>query len=101
MPYIHRTYCLTYDVTDDIFIPLKDINELRRNAIDKLNEIRLYKTDFKKSNYYIDVPDYSSERLLTCLVDSVDKYKNLDRKYDMVFLCIKNKSRFFIVSWNF
>ena len=76
---------LDIDIDDDIFIPLKEINELRRDAINKLNDMRLYKSDFKKCNYYIDVPDYSKERLLTCLVSNENKFKNIDRKYDLVY----------------
>lgn len=76
---------LDIDIDDDIFIPIKDINELRREAMNKLNEKRLYSIEFRKSNYYIDVPDYPKKRLITCLVDTIDKYKRLDRKYDMVY----------------
>lgn len=76
---------LDIDIDDNIFIPIKDINELRRQAIKKLNEKRLYKNQFNESNYYIDVPDYPKERLITCLVDTIDKYKKFDKKYDLVY----------------
>ncbi|MBQ2872914.1 MAG: U32 family peptidase [Bacilli bacterium] len=76
---------LDIDIDNNIFIPIKEINELRRKAIDKLNELRLYKSDFKKCEYYIDVPDFKKERLVTCLVNDMDKYNNLDRKYDIVY----------------
>ena len=82
---IYKFDNLEVDIDNDIFIPIKDINELRRDAVNKLNELRLYKTDFKKSNYYIDVPDFKKERLLTCLVDNKDNYNKLDRKYDVIY----------------
>ena len=76
---------LDINIDNNIFIPIKEINELRREAIEKLNECRLYKSDFKKCEYYINVPDFKKERLLTCLVSNRDKYDKLDRKYDLVY----------------
>ena len=73
---------LDIDIDDNIFIPIKELNELRRDAVNKLNEYRLYKIEFKKDNYYIDVPNFDKERLLTCLIDD---NKKLDRKYDIVY----------------
>ena len=72
-------------IDDDIFIPLKEINELRRKAIEELNNKRLYTIPFKRGSYYIELPDFEKERLLTCLVSNKDKYDKLDRKYDMVY----------------
>lgn len=67
---------------DNIFIPISEINELRREGINKLNSLRLYSTNYKRENYYIDVPDYKREKLVTCLLDKIDK---LDRQYDIVY----------------
>ena len=80
---------LDVDIDENIFIPIKEINELRREAVNKLNESRLYKIDFCRKEYYMEVPDFNKERLLTCLVDSKNKYDNLDRKYDIVY-CEEN-----------
>ena len=76
---------LEIDIDDNIFISIKEINELRRETINKLNECRLYKIDFCKNEYSIDVPDFKRERLLTCLIDLEKKYDNLDRDYDIVY----------------
>ena len=76
---------LDIEIDNSIFIPIKDINELRRDAVNKLNELRMYDTQYIKKDYNIDVPDFDRERLVTCLVDNKDKYKNLDRDYDIVY----------------
>ena len=76
---------LEIDIDNDIFIPIKDINELRRDAVNRLNELRLYKCDFKKCDYYIDVPDFKKERLITCLVNNTNNYNKLDRRYDIIY----------------
>ena len=82
---VYKFEKLDIEIDNDLFIPIGEINELRREAVAKLNELRLYKSDFKKMNYYVDVPDYPKEKLITCLVDTIDKYKKLDRKYDLVY----------------
>jgi len=82
---VYKFNVIDINIDDNIFIPIKEINELRRDAVCKLNECRLNNIEFKKEKYYIDVPNFNKERLITCLVDNSDKYKNLDRKYDIVY----------------
>ena len=76
---------LEIEIDDNIFIPIKEINELRRNAINELNNLRLYDIEFVKNDYSIDIPDFDRERLVTCLVDTKDKIKNLDKDYDIIY----------------
>ena len=82
---VYRFDKLEIEIDDDIFIPLKEINELRRDAINKLNNLRLYEIEFKKENYYIDVPNFNKTRLISCLVKNKDTYNKLDRNYDIVY----------------
>ena len=76
---------LEIDIDNNIFIPMKEINELRRQAINLLNERRLYKYDFKKKNYEIEVPDFKKERLLTCMVSKKEEFDKLDKHYDIIY----------------
>lgn len=82
---VYKFQQLDIDIENDIFIPIKEINELRRDAINKLNDSRLYKIDFCKKEYSVDVPDFKKERLLTCLIDKKDKIDTLDRNYNMIY----------------
>lgn len=79
---IYKYSSLNINVDDNIFIPLKSINELRRNMIDELNNKRLYKIEYKKEKYNISVPNFKKERLLSCLVNST---KDIDKKYDVIY----------------
>lgn len=82
---IYQYSKLDVKIDKNIFIPLKEINELRREAIELLNQKRQYKTDFEKGIYEITVRDYPRERKTSCLVDTkdgIDKYK---QEYDMVY----------------
>lgn len=76
---------LEIEIDDNIFIPIKEINELRRNAINELNNLRLYDIEFVKNDYSINIPDFDRERLVTCLVDTKDKIKSLDKDYDIIY----------------
>ena len=49
---------INIDIDDNIFIPVKVLNDLRRDVIDKLTDKRLYKNDIKYGIYEIDVPNF-------------------------------------------
>lgn len=81
----------TYDVLDlemedNLFIPVKEINELRRNAFNLLNTKRLTKVRLSKSNYHITVPDFDITREKSIFVRSMEAYENLNETYDYLYL---------------
>lgn len=76
---------LDIDIDDDIFISIKDINDLRRKAILLLNEKRLYKYYYVRNDYYIDVCNFKKERLLNAMVMDMNSYNKLDKKYDFIY----------------
>ena len=82
---VYKFIKLDIEMDDNIFIPVSEINELRRIAINKLNNLRLYSTNYKRENYYIDVPDYKREKLVTCLLDKLDKLYEMDNEYDIIY----------------
>jgi len=55
---------------EDIFISIKELNELRRKAIELLNEKRLYKYNYVKEEYKIDLPDFEKENSYNVLVNT-------------------------------
>ncbi len=68
-----------------VFIPLSEINELRRKAIDMLNNKRLYKTKFRREKYEITVPDFKKEQLRACYISDINKYESIKNKYDIIY----------------
>jgi putative protease len=80
---IYKYDSLDIEIDNNIFIPLKEINELRRKMTLELNKKRLYEFKYIKGNYEIDVPDFKKERLLSALVVNT---KDIDKtKYDIVY----------------
>lgn len=73
---------------DNIFVNIKDLNELRRKAIEELINKRQYKTNYKKEKYNIEVPEFKQERKQSYLINTLEQYKNI-KEYD--YLYVDNK----------
>ncbi len=92
---------LELNIDNDIFISIKDINDLRRNAISNLNNERLYKTRYIKCDYKIDIGNFPKEKNLNYLINSEKQYirikdKNIKTIYTdnlELFNKIKNDTR--------
>lgn len=66
---------------EDIFIPIKELNELRRQATDELTMLREYKIPFKKEKYSRNVPDFPLEKNINVYLEEDYMYnaiKDLD-----------------------
>ena len=72
-PYVVNN--INIEMDDNAFIPLKQLNELRRQTIEKLNEIRLYRKETNKVPAPIIPKKYKShEPELTVQVVSQEQY---------------------------
>lgn len=79
---VYKFNSLDINIDSNLFIPLKEINGLKNNMVVLLNDKRLYKINYVKSKYYIDLPDFKKEELITCYTNNIN---NLDKKYDIVY----------------
>ena len=70
---------------DNIFIQIKNLNELRREAIHKLEEKRIYKKEFEKQTYKIDVPRFPKKQETSYLISTLDQYNNINN-YDYLYI---------------
>lgn len=80
---VYKVRSITLNLDDNLFINIKDINEIRRRAISKLNEKRLYKIDFVEKDYTIGVPDFPSIKQTAVLVNKENE--SLKDKYDLIY----------------
>lgn len=80
---VYKARNITLNLDDNLFINIKDINEIRRRAISKLNEKRLYKIDFVEKDYTIGVPDFPSIKQTAVLVNKENE--SLKDKYDLIY----------------
>lgn len=79
---VYKFNSLDINIDSNLFIPLKEINGLKNNMVVLLNDKRLYKINYVKSKYYIDLPDFKKEELIACYTNNIN---NLDKKYDIVY----------------
>ena len=84
---IYKFDNLNIDLEDNLFIPLKELNDLRRKAILLLNEKRLYKIKYEKKEYNISIPNFKNEKLKSCFY--IDKFDS-KMKFDCIYSYDKN-----------
>lgn len=66
----------------NIFIPIKELNNLKNKFVNLLNEKRLYEYQYLKKEYSIDLPDFPKERNYNILINNIKDYdKNSNFKY--------------------
>lgn len=61
-------------VDDNIFVNIKELNEIRREAIEKLNNKRLKKQDYIKKEYNNEVVEYTDTKGYTAHIHNMDNY---------------------------
>lgn len=74
---IYKLDNLDTDFDIDIFVNIKEINELRRKAIATLDQLREYKINYTKEEYSIEVRDFEKEENLNVLVNSSNQYDQI------------------------
>jgi len=77
---------LEIEKDSNIFVPVNALNELRREVINTLNKLRMYKTEYKKENYYICVDNFEKENKKNILISTYEQYLNDKDKYDTIYV---------------
>ena len=77
---------LNIESDNNIFIPIDRLNELRRKALSKLDEKRLYKKEFVKKEYNIVVPNYERKNLKSILIHNLEDYKKYKDSFDIIYI---------------
>ena len=72
----------TLDIDDNIFIPVGVLNNLRRDAVDKLNLERLKRDKIVIGNYHVSLKDYPKVNKKSILIDSYVIPTNYDEIYN-------------------
>ena len=78
---IYKINSLKINIDDNVFVPLKVFNDLRREVIETLNKRRLYQIPFKKEEYNILLPDFEIEKNTNILTNNIKDINFSDYKY--------------------
>ncbi len=67
----YKINSLKINIDDNVFVPLKIFNDLRREIIEELNQKRMYKTNFIKEKYSCELPNFDKEQNENILKDNL------------------------------
>lgn len=82
---------ISLEVDDNIFIPLKSINELKRSVIQELNDIRLKRDIIYKKPMQLSVKNYNFNNIkLSVEVNNIEQY-NVVKEFNIKHIYFKNK----------
>ena len=70
----------------NIFVPINKLNELRREVIHTLNDLRMYKTNYKKEKYDICVDNFEKTNKKNILINTYEQYLKIKDKYDIIYI---------------
>ena len=83
---IYKFDILDIESDKNIFVPINKLNELRREAVNILNEKRLYKTNYKKEEYDIRIDNFERVNKKSCLINNYDEYLKVKDNYDIIYV---------------
>ncbi len=67
------------------FIPIKILNDLRREALEKLKKVRIEKKVYKKSKYEKVVPNFKNKNEKSCFIKNIEQFKKIKNNFDYVY----------------
>ena len=84
---IYKLDSLKINMDEKIFISIKELNDLRRQACECLNSMRINKRDYIKEEYYIEVPNFKKEQIYSIQINNLKQYELIKNKnYDVIYI---------------
>ena len=78
---IYKLKYISVEMDEDVFVPVKFLNELRRCGIENLNKSRLYENIVIKCDYSIEVPNFKRQQKKSLLISKKQDYQKYDEVY--------------------
>lgn len=82
---VYKINNINIKMDNNCFINIKDINELRRELLSKLDEKRLYNIPFYEKEYKIEVPEFNRQKKKSILLNTKKDYIENKDKYDLIY----------------
>ena len=77
---------LNIECNNNIFIPIIVLNTLKREFVNLLNEKRLYKKQYKKCKYSVNIPDFERVNKTSILINNYQEYLKVRNNYDIIYI---------------
>lgn len=82
---IYNVEDIIIKMDDNIFVNIKDLNEIRRIALEELNNARLEVKPYIEGKYSIDLIDYPVSNNIDAKITNIDIYNKLEKKYNKIY----------------
>lgn len=84
---IYQLDDLAIDNDENIFIQIKELNDLKNRAIEELNSKRLYNNPQEKGLYKVNIPDFKRETNKNIYLSTVKQYEKIKNKdFHIIYL---------------
>ena len=84
---IYQLTNLEINMEQDCFVNIKQLNEIRREAIEQLNELRCYQIPYCKEEYDRKLSSFSKVKEQNCLINSLELYEKVKKdKYINIYV---------------
>lgn len=84
---VYKVENVTLNIDENIFMSVKELNELRRKATNELNEKRCYMYPYKKEEYKRIVPDFPVQNKKTVLITEESQYYIVEKEnFDFIYV---------------
>lgn len=70
------------DIDENLFINIKDLNDLRREALEKLKQKRYYEIPFIKGEYQIELDEFREDKGKIAFISKMDDYSKYKFEFD-------------------
>ena len=77
---------LEIDLSDNVFVPVNKLNNLRREVMHTLDSKRLYKSNYKKEKYDICVDNFPKREEKSVLIDTYEQYLKVKDSFDTIYV---------------
>ncbi len=81
---VYRLTNLDFEMDQNVFVPIQELNQIRRQAIEQLNEKRIYKRDCYRGKYTINVPEWIEDQGYT--IHTKDGKIKGDFQYKQIYM---------------
>lgn len=77
---------LEEEIDDSIFIPIQILNQLRREALEQLEEKRIYKLPYVEKEYHVDAPDVKEVCSKVAYVSTLEDYEAKKKEFSTIIV---------------
>lgn len=78
---------LVINCDSDVFVPVKNLNEIRRDAIEQLNEKRIYTLPIIKGKYLRKPENYELYHGRSIMIDTLEEYNKIkNNNYEIIYM---------------